>query len=165
MKKLIVLCLLIALASVQVFSQSRGKASASELQITGLKLGPGAMKTLREKIDEKSFYTIDREGMIRPAKGFSIRYSSNQKKVFITQRKGELPPVVKDGTVDLGQGIRFRCYSYDNCLECLPQRAANTFYCPGGGCQNGCFGDVILPASEVQEYQTPTGNYRGGDLQ
>ncbi|SDD66230.1 hypothetical protein SAMN04488104_104515 [Algoriphagus faecimaris] len=161
MKKLFLFSFLVMMMATQGFAQAKRSASSPELQITGIKLKGETAQKLREKIEEKSFFTIDREGMIRPMEGYSIRYSNKFKTLFITEREGEIPPVVKDGVLDLGNGYFLRCYSYNNCTNCMPD-IVGTAYCKSQNCR--CLGEVIMPSKDVAEFSTPSGNFRGEEL-
>jgi hypothetical protein len=161
MKKLFLFSFLVMMMATQVFAQAKRSASISELQITGVKLKGESLQKLREKIDEKSFFTVDKEGMIRPIKGYSIRYSSKFKTLFITEREGEIPPVVKDGIEDLGNGYFLNCYSIGSCSKCEPD-IVGTAFCASQNCN--CLTEVIMPSKDVAEFSTPSGNFRGEEL-
>lgn len=159
MKKLVILlCMTLSITfSQQVNAQTQKAKDLSKLNITALLLKNEVAALLKNHNYDS--YSIDAKGVLKPAKGYSILYLKKYNKLFITKNKGTVDNITMDGSVDIGHGITFRCFSDDdNCTKCMPNYNKGTYYCNPNGC-NSCLGEILMPPGNISEFITQTGNY------
>lgn len=145
--KIILLTLSILLGSNLVFSQVKLKDIGNR-EIVGLTLDAETREQL--KTIKTSSFSIDQDGVLRPAKGFKIIHLEERKVVVITKRtKKELVQAAKTGTVTVVGSVTLRCYSYDDdCKVCMVDLVAGEYYCKADGCRD-CFMEAMVAEGKV----------------
>lgn len=142
-------------------AQDRQKIDARKIEITGITLSAKATRILAGWPNEVC--SVDQRGRLRPAKGYVIQLDTRRKKVFLTTDKNKREMLPMDGDKDLGNGMTFRCKGA--CSNCKPDDGSGGF-CPGchPESRESCEGILIMPLTEVAEFETADGNFRAGDL-
>lgn len=145
--KIILLTLSLLLGSNLVFSQVKLRDIGNR-EIVGLNLDAETREQLKS-VRTQSF-TIDNQGVLRPAKGYNIYHFSDRKVVVITSKtKKEFLQAAREGQVTISGNVTLRCSSYDDeCELCMVDLVNGEYYCKAGNCKD-CNMDAVIAEGKV----------------
>ncbi len=152
-------CLLFLLGSFPSFAQK----SQPIKEITAIKMTPELVKEYIGKLSFQSF-KMDRQGIMRPNKGYEIVYLEKTKQVVIKKKNTPIP--IEGFDMQKVPGGMMYCFcgesggGADDCeIKVTVHDNSLNYFCQGRcGCLDLMIYDVSKP---IKEYETPGGRWFG----